>query len=98
MKITAINAFATLGGYVYLNTGLIKTADNEAELASVIAHEIGHIGGKHVVKQMRQKAMQSGLATAAGLDRNSSGGNWCAVSAETYLAVVNTNMRRIKEV
>ncbi|BAZ49459.1 peptidase M48 Ste24p [Nostoc sp. NIES-4103] len=66
----SINAFATLGGYVYVNTGLIKAADNEAELASVIAHEIGHIGGKHVVRQMQQKAVQSGLLTAAGLDRN----------------------------
>ena len=66
----SINAFATLGGYVYVHTGLLKTADNEAELASVLAHEIGHIGGKHVVKQMRQKALESGLLTAAGLDRN----------------------------
>ncbi|MGH2416165.1 MAG: M48 family metallopeptidase [Microcystaceae cyanobacterium] len=66
----SINAFATLGGFVYVNTGLLKTADNEAELASVIAHEIGHIGGKHLVKQMRQKALASGLASAAGLDRN----------------------------
>ncbi|MCC5616252.1 M48 family metalloprotease [Nostoc sp. CHAB 5836] len=70
----AINAFATLGGYVYLHTGLLKTADNEAELASVIAHEIGHIGGKHLVKQMRQKAIASGLATATGLDRNTAVG------------------------
>jgi predicted Zn-dependent protease len=66
----AVNAFATLGGFVYVNTGLLKTADNEAELASVIAHEIGHIGGRHLVKQMQQKAIASGLATAAGLDRN----------------------------
>ncbi|WP_341525819.1 M48 family metalloprotease [Nostoc sp. UHCC 0302] len=66
----AINAFATLGGYVYVHTGLLKAADNEAELASVLAHEIGHIGGKHVVKQMQQKALESGLLTAAGLDRN----------------------------
>ncbi|MBE8967115.1 M48 family metallopeptidase [Nostocales cyanobacterium LEGE 12452] len=66
----AINAFATLGGYVYVHTGLLKAADNEAELASVIAHEIGHIGGKHLVKQMRQKAIASGLASASGLDRN----------------------------
>ncbi|RAM48470.1 MAG: M48 family peptidase [Hapalosiphonaceae cyanobacterium JJU2] len=65
-----INAFATLGGFVYLNTGLIETAENEAELASVIAHEIGHIGGRHLVKQMRQKALDEGLLTAAGLDRN----------------------------
>lgn len=66
----SINAFATLGGYVYLHTGLIKTAANEAELASVIAHEIGHIGGKHLIKQMRQKAIDEGLLTAAGLDRS----------------------------
>ncbi|WP_413199669.1 M48 family metallopeptidase [Nostoc piscinale] len=66
----AVNAFATTGGFVYLNTGLLKTAENEAELASVIAHEIGHIGGKHLVKQMQQRAVASGLATVAGLDRN----------------------------
>lgn len=66
----SVNAFATLGGFVYVNTGLLKTADNEAELASVIAHEIGHIGGKHLVKQMRQRALASGVATVAGLDRN----------------------------
>ncbi|MEH1842332.1 MAG: M48 family metalloprotease [Nostoc sp.] len=66
----SINAFATLGGYVYVHTGLLKTADNEAQLASVLGHEIGHIGGKHVVKQMQQKALESGLLTAAGLDRN----------------------------
>ncbi|AKG22392.1 M48 family metallopeptidase [Calothrix sp. 336/3] len=63
-----INAFATAGGYVYLNTGLLKTAENEAELASVIAHEIGHIGGRHLIKQMQRKAVNEGLLTATGLD------------------------------
>jgi beta-barrel assembly-enhancing protease len=66
----SINAFATLGGFVYMHTGLIKAAENEAELASVISHEIGHIGGKHLMKQMRQQAIQQGILTAAGLDRN----------------------------
>ncbi|MBU7584813.1 MAG: M48 family metalloprotease [Nostoc sp. TH1S01] len=66
----SVNAFATTGGFVYINTGLLKTADNEAELASVMAHEIGHIGGKHLVKQMQQRALASGLASVAGLDRN----------------------------
>ncbi|MDZ7962600.1 MAG: M48 family metalloprotease [Aulosira sp. DedQUE10] len=70
----AINAFATAGGYVYLHTGLLQAADNEAEVASVLAHEIGHIGGKHLVKQMRQRALASGVATAAGLDRNTAVG------------------------
>jgi predicted Zn-dependent protease len=66
----AVNAFATAGGYMYINTGLIETADNEAELASVMGHEMGHIEGQHLVKQMRQRAIASGVATAAGLDRN----------------------------
>ena len=65
-----INAFATMGGFVYVNTGLLKLADNEAELASVMAHEIGHITGRHAVEQMRETAIAGGIATAAGLDRN----------------------------
>jgi beta-barrel assembly-enhancing protease len=66
----AINAFATVGGFVYVNTGLLKVADNEAELAGVLGHEMGHIEGQHLVKQMRQRAIATGVATAAGLDRN----------------------------
>lgn len=65
----SINAFATMGGYVYINTGLIKAASNEAELASVIGHEMGHIGGRHAIKQMRNEAIKSGILTAAGLDQ-----------------------------
>ncbi|MDJ0615684.1 MAG: M48 family metallopeptidase [Calothrix sp. MO_192.B10] len=66
----SVNAFATVGGYVYINEGLIKTAENEAELASVIAHEIGHVGGKHVIRQMRKSAIASGLARAAGVEES----------------------------
>lgn len=65
-----VNAFATMGGYVYIHTGLIAAADNEAELASVIAHEIGHIAGRHAIKQMRQAAIAAGVATAVGADQN----------------------------
>ncbi|MBE9189346.1 M48 family metalloprotease [Gloeocapsopsis crepidinum LEGE 06123] len=65
-----INAFATMGGFVYLNTGLIRLAENEAQLASVMAHEIGHIASRHAIQQMRQTAIASGVASVAGLDRN----------------------------
>ncbi|NEO46892.1 M48 family metallopeptidase [Moorena bouillonii] len=63
-----INAFATMGGFVYINTGLIAAADNEAQLASVIAHEIGHIVARHSIQQIRQAAIARGLAEAAGVD------------------------------
>lgn len=65
-----VNAFATMGGFVYVTTGLLGQARNEAELAGVIGHEIGHITGRHVVKQMQQMAVAQGIATAAGLDSN----------------------------
>nr|WP_249064837.1 M48 family metallopeptidase [Argonema antarcticum] len=66
----SVNAFATMGGFVYITTGLLRTADNEAQLASVLGHEIGHIVSRHAVAQMRQVAIERGLATAAGLNRN----------------------------
>jgi predicted Zn-dependent protease len=65
-----INAFATTGGFVYVNTGLLKAADNEAQLASVLAHEMGHIQANHLVEQMQQTAIARGLMTAAGVDQN----------------------------
>lgn len=60
----SVNAFATAGGFVYVHTGLIKAAANEAELAGVMAHEIGHITGRHAINQMRQQALASGVAGA----------------------------------
>ena len=64
----AVNAFATMGGYVYVTTGLMKAADNEAQLASVIGHEIGHIVGRHSVKQLREAAIAQGVMSAAGVE------------------------------
>lgn len=46
-----INAFALPGGFVYINRGLISYLDSEAQLAAVLAHEVGHITGRHAVKQ-----------------------------------------------
>ncbi|WP_107670540.1 M48 family metallopeptidase [Cyanothece sp. BG0011] len=66
----SINAFATMGGFVYVNTGLIAAAENEAELASVIGHEIAHITERHSIKQMRNVAISRGLMSAAGLNEN----------------------------
>jgi beta-barrel assembly-enhancing protease len=47
----SINAFALPGGYFYVNTGLILAADNEAEVAGVMAHEIGHVAACHVARE-----------------------------------------------
>jgi len=46
-----INAFALPGGFFYVNSGLILAADNEAELAGVMAHEIAHVAACHIARQ-----------------------------------------------
>ncbi len=48
----SINAFALPGGFFYVNTGLIMAADEEAELAGVMAHEIAHVAARHATRQM----------------------------------------------
>lgn len=63
----SINAFATLGGYVYVHTGLIRATETEAQLASVIGHEIGHIVGRHGLENVKQAQKYGTLATIAGV-------------------------------
>lgn len=46
-----INAFALPGGFFYVNSGLILAADNEAELAGVMAHEIAHVAACHIARE-----------------------------------------------
>ncbi len=55
-----VNAFALPGGYIYINRGLIQNADNESELAGVLAHEIGHVVARHSAEQIR-KVQVTGL-------------------------------------
>jgi len=47
-----VNAFALPGGFFYVNSGLILAADEEAELAGVMAHEIAHVCARHGMRQM----------------------------------------------
>ena len=47
----AINAFALPGGFIYITRGILPFLDNEAELAGVIGHEIGHVTARHSVRQ-----------------------------------------------
>lgn len=49
-----VNAFALPGGYVFITRGLLALADNEAELAGVLAHEIGHVTAHHAAQRYSQ--------------------------------------------
>lgn len=55
-----VNAFALPGGYIYVFKGLVSLADNESELAGVLAHEIAHVSERHHIDQM-EKAQTIGL-------------------------------------
>jgi predicted Zn-dependent protease len=50
-----VNAFALPGGYVYVSRGLLALADNEAELAGVLGHEIGHVAARHTAQRVTQQ-------------------------------------------
>jgi beta-barrel assembly-enhancing protease len=57
-----VNAFALPGGFFYVNRGLILAADNESELAGVMAHEIAHVAARHAMEnQGKASAMNYGM-------------------------------------
>ena len=58
----SVNAFALPGGFFYVNTGLILAADNEAELAGVMSHEIAHVAACHAARENTRGQLAS-LAT-----------------------------------
>jgi predicted Zn-dependent protease len=58
-----VNAFALPGGYVYVTTGILKNLEDEAGLAAVMGHEIGHVVRQHGVKNMQRQ-----VAASVGMD------------------------------
>ena len=71
---TTINAFALPGGFIYIHRGIIEMADREAELAGVIAHEIGHVALRHGTNQASKAYIaQAPLAILGGIFGGGSG-------------------------
>jgi predicted Zn-dependent protease len=62
-----INAFALPGGFLYLTTGLIRIADNEAQLAGALAHEIAHVAARHTTKRETRNQLSMPLIFLGGL-------------------------------
>ena len=61
----SVNAFAIPGGHVYITRGILAHMANEAELAAVMGHEIGHVTARHTAQQMTQQQL-AGLGLAIG--------------------------------
>jgi predicted Zn-dependent protease len=70
MDSPVINAFAVPGGYVYVTRGILAHLNNEAELAGVVGHEIGHITARHsAIQYTRAQLAQLGLGIGAALSQ-----------------------------
>lgn len=62
-----INAFALPGGYIHITRGLMALANSEAELAGVMAHEIGHVTARHAAQRYSRNVIAGGVATVLGV-------------------------------
>ncbi len=66
IKDDALNAFATPGGLIFVHTGLIEAIDSDNELACILAHECGHVQGRHIAKRMdKMRVVTIGTAVMA---------------------------------
>ena len=89
-----VNAFALPGGYVYISRGLLALAENEAEVAGVMAHEIGHVTARHSAQRYSRGVLaQGGVTLGAVLAGVFGGGNLAktvqqigGTGAQAYLA------------
>lgn len=65
LKSDSMNAFSTPGGFIFITKGALLLCEDEAELAGVLAHEVGHVAGRHVLKIFeRDKMMRAGMDEA----------------------------------
>jgi predicted Zn-dependent protease len=87
-----VNAFALPGGFFYVNSGLILAADNEAELAGVMAHEISHVILRHATQEMTRSNYVS-LSTVPLMFVIHSWGVYEAVNMAMSLALPVTFMK-----
>ncbi|MCX5894462.1 MAG: M48 family metalloprotease [Proteobacteria bacterium] len=90
------NAFAVPGGYIYITRGLLAYLNSEAELAGVLAHEIGHIVGRDSANQISQ-AMLAQIAALAGAAAGSASSGDAAAATSLLLNSVMLGFGREKE-
>lgn len=93
---TAINAFATPGGYVYINKGLVNMIENESELAGVLAHEIAHITCRHIARRIEQSKKMSIATLAAILAGAVLGGGGAGTEAALGLSMAASATLQLK--
>lgn len=69
-----VNAYAAPGGYVFITRGMLVSLRSEAELAGVLAHEVGHVVAKHHLKAMTSQGFLDGVKDLGGMFMDKNGG------------------------
>lgn len=92
------NAFAIPGGYVYVTRGLLALMNDEAELASVLGHEVGHVAARHAAKRQQTATITSVLAGIVGAVAGNSGmGGLVGKAAGTGADLITKGFSRTQE-
>jgi beta-barrel assembly-enhancing protease len=89
-KADVVNAFCTPGGYIYVYTGLLKFIDDEATLAAVLAHEIGHAECRHATTRMTTAFGMQAL-TEAYLEKNDNEASKMVTNLFSGMALLNNS-------
>ncbi len=82
-----INAFALPGGYIYVTRGILAVMNNEAELAGVLGHEIGHVVNHHGAEQMVRMIGAQILAIGGAIASPKNAGPWLAISTQLFTTI-----------
>jgi beta-barrel assembly-enhancing protease len=82
-----VNAFALPGGQIFITEGLLDRLENEAQLAGVLGHEIGHVVNRHAAEQMAKGQLGQILTVAVGV--GAGGGDDRGRNAQLVAAMIN---------
>ena len=94
-----VNAFALPGGQIFITAALLSRLENEAQLAGVLGHEVGHVLGRHSAEHLAKARLTQGLVGAAGVAGSSdqSGGQAAAMVANMVGQMVTMRFGRQDE-
>ena len=95
-----VNAFALPGGPVFITRGLLQRLENEAQLAGILGHEIGHVVARHSAAQIAKSRLAQGLVVAVGAagSDDGSGGQRAAQVAAVVAQMVQLKYGRSDEI
>jgi len=91
------NAFAAPGGMIFISKALLATLNDESELAAVLAHEVGHVAGKHALKSTQRAQFLQGVGTLAAATSGSKGKEYQALIGDLQSKLFDQGLDKTME-